>query len=143
MLASLADLVRTFHLYWRWVVVLLLVLATAYGLYGWLAKRAWDSLSAWLRRATPIAFDIQVTLGLLLYVLEKYWTKGGTDPFRAYVHPLLMLVALGLLHMFLARGRPTEPDAARYRWMALGAATALLLAWAGGALPVRMFPPAV
>lgn len=58
-----------------------------------------------------VLLDIQVTLGILTYLLEKGWHD---NPFIAVIHPFTMLVVLGLLHVVVGRAR-RRPDPRSFR----------------------------
>ncbi|NIA23960.1 MAG: hypothetical protein GWP04_00155 [Gammaproteobacteria bacterium] len=67
--------------------------------------------------------DLQVVLGLLVWI-----TKGGWDlsVFRAYVHPIGMLIAVAVAHMAAARAK-RQSGYAGVRTAAAGLLTALAI----------------
>jgi hypothetical protein len=79
-----------------------------------------------------IAYDIQVTLGLLLYVATRAW--DGTDPFYRAIHPALMLVGLVVVHVTAKRTRTAASPRARHAWLCAGSVVALVVAAGGGAV---------
>lgn len=60
-------------------------------------------------RATAIAVDIQVALGLFLWFSVSGWNLGLM---QGWVHPIFGLVALGILHAFVGRARKADPTEA-------------------------------
>jgi len=64
-----------------------------------------EGLSQGLRRLFTIAvglLDLQVTLGLLLWVVAGAWNLGV---FRAYIHPVGMILALAVAHIGVGRAK--------------------------------------
>ncbi|HEX2027538.1 MAG TPA: hypothetical protein VHF25_06010 [Nitriliruptorales bacterium] len=116
----MADALVAIHSVLRWVV-----------LAGLVAGGGWALLRAPIAptfRAQPFALvaavvDVQVLLGILLYLVKRGWTQGV---FIAAIHPVVMLAALALVHVGLvgARRRHTPLDAHR----AIGAAYLFALA---------------
>jgi hypothetical protein len=126
------DFLMAAHTGWRWVVLALLVLAALAGLAGWAGNRPWSARAGLLAKFLPIAFDVQVALGLLLYGSARMW--ASSDSFFRTVHPALMIVGLVVLHVAGKRARTLQADRSRYAWLAGGSVAALVLAAAGGAL---------
>jgi hypothetical protein len=128
----LTDTLAMAHQGWRWIVLIALVVAAAEGLLCWNGKRPWTARSARILQAAAIAFDIQILLGVLTYVAEQTWSTG--NPFRAYIHPFVMILALVVVHVTSARVKRSQEPRAQYRWLAVGSLLALIIATAGGAL---------
>jgi hypothetical protein len=126
------DLLKAAHEGWRWVVLVMLVVAAVSGLIGYFGRREWQPRSATVARITAIAYDIQVVLGLLLYFSETMW-ESSDDFFRS-IHPATMLVGLLVIHVAARRTRTGSTSRARHMWLAAGAIVTLLVALAGGAL---------
>ena len=72
---------------------------------------------------SAIAFDIQVTLGIVVYVAGQAWEE---NVFLGVIHPLVMLAALGVWHMFIARARKAAAPSS-YRTLLLGGVVSLAL----------------
>jgi hypothetical protein len=81
-----------------------------------------------------IVFDIQVTLGIILYLGDQGWSKGG---FIAIYHPIAMLAALGVFHAGLARGRKTAGGAG---WRTIGFMTLASIVVVLAAIPWQGVP---
>ena len=58
-------------------------------------------------RLTAVAVDIQVGLGIVLWLADSGWSLGFV---QGWLHPLIGLAALGVLHAFVARTRGAAPD---------------------------------
>lgn len=76
-----------------------------------------------------IVFDIQVTLGLILYFVNQGWEQGA---FMAWFHPLAMLVAVAVFHVGLARGRKAGGGDG---WRTVAAMTVISLILVFAAIP--------
>lgn len=114
------DTLVTIHSWFRWVVLAALLGSAVLALVR--ASRG-DSMEGGADRpfaVTAILFDLQVTLGLILWIFDKGWTKGF---FIAAVHPLFMLLAVGAFHAFVSRARRT----ASFRVVGVGAVVALAI----------------
>lgn len=82
------------HSLWRWLVLGAAILAIIGA-----AVKPTSGAKGWNGRVGliyTVSVDIQVLIGLILWVLSSGW---ALDPFFAFVHPLFMLLALGLAHM--------------------------------------------
>lgn len=95
----------TIHGIWRWFVLAAALLA----LVGAVLSRNGNA-PGWAARGGlfyTIAIDIQVLIGLVIYVANSWWAG---NVFYAYIHPIMMLLALGVAHM--GRGREKRAMAA-------------------------------
>ena len=105
------------HSLWRWVVLLVMVVALVRGLIGWLRGGDWTGLDRQLTLATVSAIDIQALLGIIIWIGEGRW--GGDSVFLSFIHPLIMIVALAVAHIGSARLRRESEPVAKHRWLAL------------------------
>lgn len=71
-----------------------------------------QEFSAGIFSITMILMDIQLTIGLIGYGLDKFWEA---DAMIAYVHPIVMLAALGVGHAGLGKARKEQMAADAYR----------------------------
>ncbi len=130
----------TLHSLIRWVVVVVAVVTVFRGVRGWIGKRDWEPLDERLGLFFSIAVDVQVLLGLLLYMfLSPITTTGLSDfgqamadsAFRFWTteHAIPMIVALILVHVGRAVIRRATQDSKRHRWTAIffGLATLVIL----------------
>lgn len=100
------ETVFMLHSHWRWIVLLAAVLALVGSVVGRSNSRAgWASKMGLFY---TIALDLQVLFGLILYVMEGAWSANA---FIAYVHPVVMLAALGVAHVGRGRDRRTGAGA--------------------------------
>ncbi len=91
-------------------VVILVVLAVAVVAYN-RAKNG-QEFTAGPFSLAMVLLDIQVTLGVVFYVVASAWDY---EAMGAYVHPAVMLVALGVGHAGLASARREQMAADAYR----------------------------
>jgi hypothetical protein len=114
------------HSGWRWVALLATLVAIGYGLWGWLSGRSWTAQGRKIALFATIALDIQLLLGLVLYVVRESWKSGNPTGVR-FEHPTMMLLALVAIHVTNARLKRGTNTGGRYRFLALGTAIAVLL----------------
>lgn len=115
----------------RWLVLIALVATTVAAF-----MRARDDAgpdARWLSWVA-ILFDIQVTIGLVLYLANAGWDQGG---FIAYFHPIGMVAAIAVFHIGLARGRRTGGGAG---WRTIGVMTLISLLLVVAAIPWQRQP---
>lgn len=60
-------------------------------------------------RVTAIVIDIQVALGIAVWIASSAWSQ---EFLQAWVHPIAGLAALGVLHAFIGRARKADRDIA-------------------------------
>ena len=118
------DVLVGLHSLWRWVVLLVVVVAFVRGVIGWLRGGAWTGNDRILALAATIALDIQLLLGLAVYGAGSHWESGT---FLAYIHPLVMIIAIVVAHATTILIRRTEPATAKFRTLAIGLFVALFL----------------
>ncbi len=112
----MADTLVTVHSIWRWLVLVGLVVALVYGF-----SRSSDAPPLEKSTARPFTFalillDIQVLIGLLVWIAGSGWDLGV---FRAWIHPAGMLIALGIGHAVVGRATKSGTPSA-YRTAAYG-----------------------
>jgi hypothetical protein len=125
-----------FHSIFRWLVLLLAVGALALAVMSAAGSRPWDGLSDRLSLGFTVAMDIQLLIGLALWVAEQRWSIG--DTFLTWLHPLLMIAAVGLAHVGRARADRAEGDKARGMAAAMFFGASLLVVLA--AIPLYAWP---
>ena len=106
------------HSGWRYLVILIFVLAIAKFLISWLTNGKWSSLDQWLGLLTPISLDVQATLGIILWIVRQQWTIPVTQ--RTWEHPVTMIVVLILAHVTWTRVKRAPTDRAKFQTGAVG-----------------------
>ncbi len=125
------------HSGWRYIVILAFVLIIAKALVGWLGKGRWSGLDRGLSMFAFISIDIQVLLGLILWIIQQRWTGG--DPLASWEHPVTMIVASALSHITWNRVKSAPTDAAKFQTAAIGFLVAGIVLALGVARITRVF----
>ena len=112
----MTDFLVTFHSEWRWLVLAALVVALGSGIYRWRRPVPFTGGNARVFSLALVVLDIQVLLGIVVWIAGRGWELGA---FRAWIHPVGMLLALGVGHVFLGRARKVE-GAAAFRLATIG-----------------------
>lgn len=143
--------VLTLHSIIRWLVVLAGLAAAGRAVYGWLNQKEWMPVDKQLGLAFTISMDVQVLLGLLLYVFLSPVTQlafsdfgvAMSDPelrFFLLEHIFYMILAVALAHAGRALVKRTTADAAKHKKTAIlfglaMAAIFLAIPWGRPLLP--------
>ncbi len=115
------------HSGWRYIVILVLAVALVRFIFALITKRNWANIDDQLTRATPIVLDIQLVLGLVVWVSQQRWT--GTSSLESWEHPVIMLLVVAVAHMTSTRVKRATEDTAKFRTALIGfSITAVLLA---------------
>jgi hypothetical protein len=143
------------HSWLRWVVLLTALLAVIRGVSGRMGRRAWAPADAAAGRWFTISLDVQVLIGLILYVFLSPYTMSAwsnmPDAMRdsvarywAVEHLAGMLVATALAHVGRARARKLSDPSRQHLQAAIffGLALVVMLAsipWPGMAAGRPLF----
>jgi hypothetical protein len=126
------------HSLLRWVVILCALVALLRAFGGWAGGRLWTPVDDKAGKFFILFFDIQVLIGLLLYVGFSPMTQAAFADFGgamgnsvmrfwAVEHIFGMLVAVALAHIGRVRARKTLLPAARHRTTAIFFGLAVLV----------------
>jgi hypothetical protein len=118
------DVLVTIHSIFRWVVLAVLVGVAVYGIAQALRRHPWSPGSARPFSIAAVVLDTQVLIGIVLWVLTQAW---DANPFLALIHPIVMLLAVGVAHVALGRARANGSSPAAYWIGGLGFLGALAL----------------
>lgn len=132
----MTSIVLQAHSGWRYLVILVVVLAIAKSLYSLLSGGRWSKVDQTLGMLTPIMFDIQVLLGLVVWIMGSYWSVG--NPTAAWEHPVTMLLAAAAAHIAWTRAKKASVDRAKFQSTAYGYLVAALLLAVGVARITRV-----
>lgn len=130
------DWLIQIHSVFRWVVLLLALGALVLSLLAMTGSRPWDALSDRLAMFFTISMDIQLLIGIVLWVLEGRWE--GRDSGLSWLHPLLMIGAVGLAHVGRVRSDRVDGSANKGRQALLFFGLSLLLVFV--AIPFNSWP---
>ncbi len=86
------DVLQTIHGHTRWLVLLAVVVASAYCIYGIAASRAYDKLAYRVMLAFSSIIGIQWVLGLLVFVLTF------ANVLHRWEHAITNTLALAIAH---------------------------------------------
>lgn len=90
------EFVLMLHSLWRWVVVVVALVALVKFALGWLQKKTPDALDRRLLLAFTTTIDIQVLLGIVLVVLLAL---NGAVGRTAMEHVVVMVIAAVVAHL--------------------------------------------
>lgn len=94
----------------RWLGYLMLVLVVASVVVAMVRARNTSRYDEGLPRLVGLVLAVQLVYGVVVYGIGGYWDAA---PLQAYVHPVLMLAAVGLAGVATARaGRAERPEVA-------------------------------
>lgn len=112
------------HSFWRWVVLLVVLVAIVRGLMGWLRGGRWEARDRQLALLATTALDIQLLLGLVLWIGQSRWNDGV---FFRIIHPLVMISAIVIAHVASLQAKKATSDTAKFRALAVGLIVAMVL----------------
>lgn len=95
----------TAHAWWQYAVLLAVVVSLVFAFRG----STMDSTAETVYRVTTVVVDVQVALGIVIWLANSGWNMGFV---QGWIHPLLGLAALGVLHAFVGRARKGHPEVA-------------------------------
>jgi hypothetical protein len=138
---TLYTLFVTVHSVLRWVVLIAGLAAAGMALAGWLGKRPWTRLDDRLGLIYTISMDLQLLVGLILYIFLSPLTQaafqnlGGAMRdtvlrFFAIEHIFTMVIAVVLAHVGRAMSRRAA-EAKKHQRAALWYTVSVLALLAG------------
>jgi len=130
--------VLTVHSYLRWAVLALVLIVLARSLRGWARSREWTRVDDRFHTALVGTVDLQLLLGLALYIFLSPMTSAFFADFRnAMKEPALrffglehiaaMVVAIAILHIGRDRSKKAKAPRLRHRRVWVSTLIALLL----------------
>ncbi len=121
--APIMETLVTVHSLYRWFVLAVVVATVVVGWRRYRAETPWGEGSDRPYALAAVLFDLQVALGIILYLGKQAWTH---NLFIAAIHPIGALIAVALFHIGVSRARK-QASAASHRTVAIFALLALLL----------------
>ena len=136
------QIVLSLHNAWRWVVVLIIVIAIVQFLMGWLQRKNWTPSDRRTLMLYTTVLDIQLILGFLLFfVLSPVTTsafsnfgeamRNSGQRFFLVEHTVMMLIAVIVAHVSTVMVRRSSSDVGKFRIAAIGAIVATIAILAG------------
>lgn len=130
------TLILRAHSDFRYLVIAVVVIALLKLLIGLVSGSRWGRFDQILGAAVPIVFDIQLLLGIVLWVTEQRWT--GVVPLQSWEHPLTMILTIAAAHIAWSRTKKQPTDAKKFRTAFFGFLIAGLLLTLGVARITKM-----
>ncbi|MBK6325288.1 MAG: hypothetical protein IPF56_04990 [Chloroflexi bacterium] len=114
----------------RWIVLIIGIAAIVRAALGWLGKKEWTALDNKLGLYFTMSMDIQILLGLLLYVVFSPITTAAFSDFGAAManpdtrfwlveHIFTMIVALAFAHVGRSLSKKAATDRAKFQRAAI------------------------
>lgn len=129
------------HNLFRWLVLIVLVLAVLFAFIGWLGKRDWGKKDNLTGLLLTIFMDLQFLVGFVLYAFVSPVTRSAFADFGAAMknevlrfyaveHIFMMIIALVLVHIGRSKSKKIETQWKKHRVAAIfyGISFALILA---------------
>lgn len=110
----------------RYLIVLLLTGSVATAFYGLASRQRYSEGIRKLHLATRILLNLQMLIGLLLYIFKGYysmWTQLASLPemtiFFTAVHIIGMIIGIGLVNAGYHKAIEAQTDFAQYKYIAI------------------------
>ncbi len=143
--------VLSIHNIIRWIALILGILAAVRAYLGWFGNREWTVKDRKIGSYFTIAMDVQLLLGLLLYIFLSPTTRTAFQDFGAAMqvgdlrffvleHPFFMVLAVVFAHLGSILSRKAEQTNAKFRraaiWFSLSVLAILLgMPWMSSIFP--------
>lgn len=137
------QILRSAHSGWRYLVLILLVVALIQALSGWLGKKPYTEGNRKLNLFTLISAHIQLLMGLILYFMNGWYKIDSAVAMGRYwkmEHIGMMVLAVILITVGNARSKKGTDAAVKHRSVALYFGLALVLIVAAIAAMVNADP---
>lgn len=95
------------HTVWQYVALAAVFIALAFTF-----QKEMTPTSERVYRLSAVAIDIQVALGIVLWIMNSGWSLGFM---QGWLHPILGLAAVGAVHAVVSKTRELEPSEANRR----------------------------
>ena len=130
------------HNMFRWLVLLMFILAVVFAFAGWFKKLDWSKKDNMSGLLLTIGIDRQLLVGMILYAFVSPITKASFNDFGAAMknadlrfyaveHILMMVIALVLVHIGRAKSKKAAASWKKHRAAAIFYGIALVIVLAG------------
>ncbi|KLT64979.1 hypothetical protein [Pedobacter sp. BMA] len=137
------SILKSAHSGWRYIVLILLVVAVINGLQGWLGKKTYTEGNRKLNVFTLISAHIQFLIGLVLYFLSPLTKLPMSDTIGRYFkaeHTSMMLIAIILITIGNSKSKKVADAVAKHRTIAIFFGLALTIIIAAISLMIKEVP---
>ncbi len=107
------------HSGWRYIALAVLVIAIVKFLIGWLGRGQWTPMDRRIGSITAILVDIQLVLGLALWGVAASMGLMAGRATRMMEHPVIMLIAIAVMHVGWSRARKATTDQSKFQTAAI------------------------
>jgi hypothetical protein len=125
------------HSLFRWVVLITLLVSLARAYYGWLGHKTFTAADNLLRIISITAAHVQLIIGVTFYmispVVKYFWSNFASAVHERQIrffgmeHITMMLTAIVLLTIGLAKAKRKRTDAEKFKTIAVWLTIALLI----------------
>ena len=140
---SIYEILKSAHSGWRYIVLVLLVLAVINALTGWMGNKSYTEGNRKLNLITLISAHLQFVFGLVLYFLSPL-TKGpmGDAMYRYWKveHVSMMLIAVVLITIGNAKSKKGLTGTAKHKSVTIFFGLALVIIVAAIFMMVKADP---
>lgn len=127
---NLYGILKSAHSGWRYIVLILLVVALLQALAGWLGKKGYTEGNRKLNVFTLISAHIQFLFGLILYFLSPLTKGPSSEALYRYwkmEHIAIMLLAVILITVGNSKSKKIADGVAKHKAIAIFFGLALIL----------------
>ncbi|WP_316798836.1 cytochrome B [Pedobacter frigidisoli] len=137
------SILKSAHSGWRYIVLILLVVAVINALQGWLGKKTYTEGNRKINVFTLISAHIQFLIGLVLYFLSPLTKLPMSDTIGRYFkaeHTSMMLIAIILITIGNSKSKKVADAAAKHRTIAVFFGLALIIIIVAISLMIKEVP---
>ena len=137
------NILKSAHSGWRYIVLILLVVAVVNALSGWFGKKTYTEGNRKLNVFTLISAHIQFLIGLVLYFFSPLTKLPMSEPIGRYFkaeHVSIMLIAIILITIGNAKSKRLTDAVAKHKTIAIFFGLALILIIVAIMLMVKEVP---
>jgi Kef-type K+ transport system membrane component KefB len=135
------EILKSAHSGWRYIVLILLVVAVLQAIMGWFGNKAYTEDNRKLNVFTLISAHVQFVFGLVLYFLSPL-TKGpmseGLFRYWKVEHLSMMLIAIILITIGNAKSKKVADAVQKHKKIAIFFGIALVLILVSIAMMTRI-----
>lgn len=127
------SFLKNFHSGFRYIVLVLIIIAIVQALIGWLGKKPYSEGNRKLNLFAMISAHTQLLIGIVLYFYSPYvqftkeTMKNATTRYFTVEHWVMMLIAIVLITIGHARSKRAATGEAKHRQIAIFYTIALLV----------------
>lgn len=127
---GISEILKSAHSGWRYIVLVLLLVAIVNAFGGWFGKKAYTEGNRKLNVFTLISSHIQLLLGLALYFMNNWYKADSSVALGRYwkmEHISMMIFAIILITVGNARSKRFDSAVAKHKTIAIYFTMALVI----------------